>query len=80
MSDELTVETCLKELRRMFPEPWYCEISTAHYIGRKTDRLYTRVDIHCTDFEQNGWTEHGSTLSEAMAQVRAWKHSQEKQS
>lgn len=72
---EPTIEECLKELREMFPG-WHCEISTAHYMGNKTNRLYTRIDIHCTDFERNDWTEHGPTLSKAMSQVRLWKESQ----
>lgn len=79
MSDGLTVEEALKELREMFPR-WHCEISTAHYLGEKTGRIYTRIDIHCMDFEKNDWTEYGPTLSAAMGRVRAFKQSQAKSS
>jgi hypothetical protein len=33
--------------------------------------VYTRFDIHVTDFEKNDWTEYGPTLEAAMAGVRA---------
>jgi hypothetical protein len=70
---ETTVEAALAELREMFPASagWYCEISKAQYLGEKSKRIYTRFDVHVTDFKKNDWTEYGPTLDTAMAQVRA---------
>lgn len=70
---EPSVEDALKELWVMFPDNWHCEISIARHLGKKSQRVYTRFDVHCTDFEENDFTEYGPTLSEAMSQVRAWK-------
>jgi hypothetical protein len=70
---ETTVEAALFELLKMFPPSsgWHSEISKARYLGEKSQRVYTRFDIHVTDFEKNDWTEYGPTLEAAMAGVRA---------
>lgn len=71
MADELTVEQCLKELREMFPDQT-CEVSF-----RTAGLGFVKV----TAWENGAipkqrHSEFADTLSEAMAQVRAWKEQQ----
>lgn len=62
---ELTVEECLAELREMFPD-----IELAYY-----DLLNRQLILHLPD----QWIKYfaGSSIAEAMVQVRAWKASQQ---
>ena len=61
---EVTVESCIAELREMFPD-----IEMAHY-----DILNRQLILHLPD----QWIKYfsGDSISEAMAQVRKWKESQ----
>jgi hypothetical protein len=73
MPDEYTEESALIELSKMFPSPWHCEVSRVNYLGGKSRRVYTRYDIHVTDFEKNDFTESGTTLDHAMAELKRRK-------
>lgn len=66
MSPELTVEEALKELRETFPGSRSILINTEWSDGRFTYEVEIAGAIAVQD----------DSLSDAMAQVRAWKESQ----
>jgi hypothetical protein len=67
---ELTVESCLAELRELFPAEQHIgiRITLGWFAPNNTEKL---ARIVVSRYE---W--FGKTLNEAMAQVRAWKESQ----
>lgn len=67
---ELTVEDCLKELREMFPDTAFISVKN-HAIYQGSINHQPQADIQ---IEDRGF--RCTTLSEAMAHVRAWKESQ----
>lgn len=81
MSDELTVEAALKELREMFPKMWvYITVQQSGdcnpqgKLDLEVPTVMVQVDSKDGDVIYNDMFD---SLSEAMAQVRAFKHSQE---
>lgn len=71
MSDEVTVEQCLKELREMFPDTWLSlEVTWKPIIG------------HCYFIRVYGapkQVQAKATLAEAMENIRTWKESQQQE-
>lgn len=76
MSDELTVESALKELREMFPGEMNLGIDRTGGDGYIAN--HGRIELR-----REYWTVHrkaieiigrGPTLSEAMAQARTYRH------
>lgn len=75
---ELTVESCLKELREMFPSETNICIRLT---GGGHIAAHGRVEVYGESFRifrQFDRLGAGKTLSEAMAQVRKWKEEQSK--
>lgn len=71
MDTEITVESCLAELREMFPEHQYIRIKTAcSWFGEGEPDTLTRIIV--TKYE---WA--AKTLADCMAQVRKWKEEQD---
>lgn len=72
-SDQLTIEDCLKELRVMFPQTYISLTATAIWFADETQygaNYNIVVGAHRYEF-------FGKTLDLAMAQVRAFKQSQD---
>lgn len=77
MSDELTVDSCLEELREMFGYGIYvsAEVKGIHYpsdYGDELPLLTAHINVDHHPF-------YASTLSGCMAHVRAFKQSQAKE-
>lgn len=67
MSPELTVEEALNQLREMFPDGVDYEIKFGNWLVPVQVLLWREMTSHTFSAE---------TLSECMAQVRAWKEPQ----
>lgn len=65
MSDELTVETALAELERLFPD-YLVKVTAGSYKGK---RVWTVTA---------GFEFKGATLDQAMAEARDYKRSSQK--
>lgn len=80
MSDEFSVESCLKELRQVLPDRVWEIICRA---GQTPSTVWANewcVRSFTVDTTGTLWSErhhYGSTLFDCMNQVRAYKHSQE---
>jgi len=67
-ADEITVEEALAQLREAFPDKWFSiEVVDKPIMGR-----YFFVRVHGCPKQ----TEASDSLSDCMAQVRAWKEEQ----
>lgn len=64
MGGELTVETALAELEQMFPN-YLVSITASSFEGKQVWTVLA------------GYAFKGETLSVAMSEARAWKHSQQ---
>lgn len=79
MSDELTVESCLEELREMWPG-CSAQIRQEHNAGfDKNFVSHFEIGVISKDYEVHGERFDGPTLNEAMQSVRAFKQSQEQE-
>jgi hypothetical protein len=68
MADEYTVETALKDLRKLFPRHQVSvDVSYPEYSNKK--QYYIQVGVNGQDF-------HAPTLRSCMAQVKKWRESQ----
>ena len=72
---EQTVEQALQELREMFPSTRWIEISCGQYARDSLGPIEYAVKFEAPYSQGKAFRE--STLKEAMAQVRAWKESQQ---
>lgn len=80
MSDELTVESCLEELREMFPDmTLQVDISAWHWRKDGDDAEAERDTKITVGLFGGSKVFHAATSSDCMAQVRAYKQSQAKE-
>lgn len=74
MSDELTIEAAMAELRQMFGDGPFISIKRQEYMDNWKDKPQWSVNIHVGNY---GWSPE-LTLEKAMDAVRAYKQSQAK--
>lgn len=75
MAENLTVEGCLTELQKIFPDKCcYIDQNISASIGRHGQHLYSRIEIQI-DADDGSVLYHGrsTSLNDAMAQIRTWK-------